>query len=63
MTQFWIIATLLVVLAAAILFFPTLLRRKSGAQWSAVGILVAVATPLFAIGAGPLVRGMGGRRA
>ena len=50
MTQFWIIATLLVVLAAAILFFPTLRRRKSGAQWSAVGILVAVATPLFAIG-------------
>jgi len=50
LTQFWIIAVLLVVLAAAILFWPTLRRRKSGARWSWVGIFVAIATPLLALG-------------
>lgn len=50
MTQFWIIAALLVILAAAILLWPTLRRRKSGAQRSWVGILVALATPVLAIG-------------
>lgn len=50
MTAFWIVAGLLCVLAATILFVPTLLRRrKAGAGWSITGIAAALATPLLAL--------------
>lgn len=50
MTAFWLVAVLLAVLAAVILFLPTLRRRGAGGRWSVAGIAVAVATPFVAIG-------------
>jgi hypothetical protein len=50
LTAFWIAAALLTVVAAAILFLPTLRRRRVGERWSAANILVAATTPLVAIG-------------